>query len=252
MRYVDGPNSIRSALVLENLESWLEPSVVCESKLCDHVKPHQNVVVDVIRIVESEPRDVLSPFLEQSSFQVELSSSRNGPLNLPGSFRLWQSGKGGQGLPAVQRSRRALGTVPTPIFPLVFEEPIIQLLHPVVVAVAEAGQQTSSVPDGAHLLGEDVDHAPHLELVLEEAIRDLSDPWVSRSEAQIGENEGPPSGGDVFWDAEKVHPFADIRRLVGFPEPFRFLESQDIPGPTDSRYLGMSRSHFGVVFPAVQ
>src|SRR5439155_951791 len=132
------PSSVSAALVLEDLESWLEPSVVCESKLCDHVKPHQNVVVDVIRIVESEPRDVLSPFLEQSSFQVELSSSRNGPLNLPGSFRLWQSGKGGQGLPAVQRSRRALGTVPTPIFPLVFEEPIIQLLHPVVVAVAES------------------------------------------------------------------------------------------------------------------
>ena len=206
----------------------------------------------MIRIVESEPRDVLSPFLEQSSFQVELSSSRNGPLNLPGSFRLWQSGKGGQGLPAVQRSRRALGTVPTPIFPLVFEEPIIQLPHPVVVAVAETGQQTSGVPDGAHFLGEDVDHGPQLELVLEEAIRDLSDPRVPRSQAQVGENEGPPSGGDVFWDAEKVHPVADVRRLMGFPKPFRLLESQYFPRPTDPRYLGVGLSHFGVVFLATQ
>ena len=252
MHSVDGPSSIRSALVLEDLESWLEPSVICESKLCDHVKPHQNVVVYVIRIVEPEPREVLSPFLEQPFFQVELSSSRDRLLNLPRSFRLWQSGKGGQGLPAVQRSRRALGTVPTPIFPLVFEEPIIQLPHPVVVAVAETGQQTSGVPDGAHFLGEDVDHGPQLELVLEEAIRDLSDPRVPRSEAQVGENESPPSGGDILWDAEKFHPFADVRRLVGLPEPFRFLESQYVPGPTDPRYLGMSFSHFGVVFPAVQ
>src|SRR5437773_6779715 len=135
---------------------------------------------------------------------------------------------------------------------LVFEEPIIQLPHPVVVAVAETGQQTSGVPDGAHFLGEDVDHGPQLELVLEEAIRDLSDPRVPRSEAQVGENESPPSGGDILWDAEKFHPFADVRRLVGLPEPFRFLESQYVPGPTDPRYLGMSFSHFGVVFPAVQ
>src|SRR5256886_12048950 len=98
---------MRSALVLEDLESWLEPSVVCESKLCDHVKPHQNVVVDVIRIVESEPREVLTPVPEQSFFQLELSSSRDGLLNLPGSFRLWQSGIGGQGFLAVHRSRRA-------------------------------------------------------------------------------------------------------------------------------------------------
>src|SRR5207245_2766898 len=98
--------------------------------------------------------DVLSPFLEQSSFQIELRSSRDGLLNLPGSLRLWQSGIGGHRLPAVQRPGRALGTVPAPILPLVFEEPIIQLLHPVVVPVAETGQQASSVPDGAHLLGE--------------------------------------------------------------------------------------------------
>src|SRR5207302_9842322 len=93
---------------------------------------------------------------------------------------------------------------------------------------------------------------PHLELVLEEAIRNLSDPWVVRSEAQVGENEGPPSGGDVLRDTEKIHPFADVRRLMGFPEPFRFLESQYVPRPTDSRYLGMSLSHFGVVFLALQ
>src|SRR5207237_6796264 len=192
----------------------------CESKLCDHVKPHQNVVVYVIRIVEPEPSEVLSPFLEQPFFQVELSSSRDRLLNLPRSFRLWQSGKGGQSLPAVQRPRRALGTVPAPILPLVFEEPIIQFPHTVVVAVTETGQQTSSVPDGAHLLGEDVDHAPHLKFVLEETIRDLSDPRVPRSQAQVGENEGPPSGGDVFWDAEKVHPVVDVRRLMGFPRPF--------------------------------
>src|SRR2546427_3576972 len=248
---VQRPSSVRSALVLEDLERRPEPWVVCESKLCDHVKSHQNVVVDVIRIVESEPRDVLSPLLEQAFFQVELSSSRDGPLNLPRSFRLWQSGQGGQGLPAVQRSRRALGTVPAPILSLVFENPIIKLPHPVVVAIAETGQQTSGIPDGAHLLGEDVDHAPHLELVLEEAIRDLSDPWVSRCEAQVRENEGPPSCGDVFWDAEKVHPFADVRRLMGFPEPFRFLESQYVPCPADSRYPGMSLSHIGVVFLAL-
>src|SRR2546427_3826141 len=252
MRSVQYPSPVRSALVLEDLESGLQAWVVCESELCDEVKPNQDVVVDVVRIVESEPRDVFSPFLEQSSFQIELSSSRDGMLNLPGSFRLWQTGKGGHGLPAVQRSGRALGTVPTPILPLIFEHPIIQLPHPVVVPVTETGQQTSSIPDGAHLLGEDVDHRPQLELVLEEAIRDLSDPRVARSEAQVGENEGPPGGGDVLRDAEKVHPVADVRRLMGFPEPFRFLESQYVPGPTDSRYLGMSLSHFGVVFLALQ
>src|SRR5467141_1794480 len=178
------------------------------------IKSSQNVVVDVIRIVESEPRDVLSPFLEQSSFQIELSSSRDGLLNLPGLLRLWQSGIGGQGLPAVQRPGRVLGTVPAPVLPLVFEEPIVQLPHPVVVPVAETGQHTSRIPDVAHLFGEDVDHGPQPELVLEEAIGNLSDPWVSRSEAQVRENDGPPSRGDVLWDAEKVQPFADVRRLA--------------------------------------
>src|SRR2546425_7674798 len=182
---VQRPSSVRSALVLEDLERRPEPWVVCESKLCDEVKRNQNVVVDVIRIVESEPRDVLSPFPEQSSFQIELSSSQDGLLDLPGSLRLWQSRIRGHGLPAVQRPGRALGPVPAPIRPLVFEDPIVQLPHPVVVPVAETGQHASGNPDVAYLLGEDVDHGPQLELVLEKAVRDLSDSWVPRRETQV-------------------------------------------------------------------
>src|SRR3989475_4473355 len=84
---VQQPAPVRPALVLEDLEGRPEPSVARESELGDHIEPDEDVVEVVIRIVEPEPRGVPSPLLEQPPFQVELGSSRDRLLDLPGPLR---------------------------------------------------------------------------------------------------------------------------------------------------------------------
>ncbi len=71
------------AFVTENFESWFQSLVACIAQLCDHVKSEQNIVVVMNRGVESEPRQVFPSFLEELSFQIDFSSTRDRTLNLP-------------------------------------------------------------------------------------------------------------------------------------------------------------------------
>jgi hypothetical protein len=243
---VEGPGAIPAALANEPTERGPKSSVRAVAEPGQDPESDEQIVVVVMRVVNSEPRRIPDPpFVHQPVTQKELRPSLDRPTHRFVAKILRDFGKGGESLPAVERARLPPGeTVPTPVRLLSSNDPLEASSDDRMIEVAVADERPRRITCAA-----DFTVRPSQEVrtffgpATHDELRSATNPGIVTRHAKIGQEEEAPVRGDVLGPVDLL-----VRRAGSDPTPVRKLMGENPPGPPCTANLVVRGADLRVVW----